>query len=312
MTLDPEIEWVLGLNAKADLPLLHTLTPQEARAQYEAVANKLDLPIVPMSMITERAIGRQSLYVKSRLYVPEETKSADPMLIWFHGGGWTIGSLETHDRVCRGLAAQGGCRVLSVNYRLAPEHPFPSAVEDALAVFHTVMSAPKTFGADPKRIAVGGDSAGGNLAAVLCHEAKAAGDPMPCLQMLIYPSVDIVGDYDSKERCKEGYLLTEEMTRWFVNHYLPNTKDRVDPRAAPLYYEDFTGLPQTHIQTAGYDPLQDEAAAYADKLRQAGVQVDHRHYPGLIHGYFNMAGSVKAAKVGFNRAASVLRQAFYN
>ena len=240
----------------------------------------------------------------------QKTGVEDPLLIYFHGGGWTIGDLDTHDRTCRYLAAQAGCRVLAVDYALAPENPFPAAVDDAMRVWRAVTSDPAEFGADASRIAIGGDSAGGNLAAVTTHLARAQGLPVPIFQMLIYPSTDLAGDYPSGTENADGFLLTGELIEWFVNHYIADVAKRSDPRASPLLFEDFSGLPPAFVQTAGYDPIRDQGTAYAEKLRGAGVPVDHRHYEDLIHGYLQLAGYIEPAKVALNDAAAALRAAF--
>ncbi len=308
--LDPQVAFVLQKAIEADLPPLSSLSAEAARAQYRNSAKVLDLPFAPMDMVTERAIGTESSYVQVRLYVPAQTGVADPLLSYFHGGGWTIGDLETHDRYCRTVAAQGGCRVLSVDYRMGPEHPFPAAVEDAMRVYRSVLASPEDFGADPARIAVGGDSAGGNLAAVICHQARRDGLPPPCFQLLIYPSVDLRGDYASRRAFGEDYLLTEASMQWFTDNYLPDRALLTDPRVSPLLSDDFAGQPPAFIQTAGYDPLRDEGYAYAARLREAGGSVEQRHYPGLIHGFIHLSSGVQAARTAVNDGIAALRQAF--
>ncbi len=317
MTIDPQIRWVLELIENSPLPPVYTLSPPAARAQYEATALKLDIDPVPMDSTVEIALGRESRFVRTRLYTPrsaspdaQEQAAADPLLIWLHGGGWTIGSLETADRTCRGLAAGAGCRVLSVDYALAPEHPFPAAVEDAILVWETACARAADYGFDPACMAVGGDSAGGNLAAVLCHEARAAGLPAPCFQLLIYPATDMTGGFPSRRACGRGYLLEEPHMAWFGDGYA-GAADRTDPRLSPLRYADFAGLPPAAVHTAGFDPLQDEGIAYADRLEAAGVPVVRRHYGGLIHGYFNMGGAVAAARAAFDDAVADLRAALH-
>lgn len=310
MTLDPQIRWVLDLIANSSYPPVYTLSPEAARAQYEEASVKLDIDPAPMDSIVEIALGRESRFVRTRLYTPRQTgprtERADPLLVWLHGGGWTIGSLDSYDRTCRGLAAQAGCRVLSVDYRLAPEHPFPAAVEDAMFVWETLQARTAEYGIDPARIAIGGDSAGGNLSAVLCHEARKAGLPLPCFQLLIYPATDMTNSFRSRKTFGEGYLLEKAHMAWFRNAYIHNVADD-DPRLSPLHYADFAGQPPAAVHTAGFDPLQDEGIAYADKLEAAGVPVVKRHYAGLVHGYFNMGGIVDAARAAFDDAAADLR-----
>ena len=312
MTIDPQIQWVLELIEKSPYPPVYTLSPPAARVQYDETAVKLDIEPAPMDSVVEIAIGRESRFVRTRLYTPRQTGHqtgrADPLLVWIHGGGWTIGSLDSYDRTCRGLAVGADCRVLSVDYALAPEHPFPAAVEDVMLVWETLHARAADYGFDPARIAVGGDSAGGNLSAVLCHEARAAGLPMPCFQLLIYPATDMVGGFPSRRTYANGYLLEQAHMTWFGDGYAGDA-DRTDPRMSPLRYGDFAGLPPAAVHTAGFDPLQDEGIAYADKLEAAGVPVVQRHYTGLIHGYFNMGGAVTAAKAAFDDAVADLRAA---
>jgi acetyl esterase len=267
----------------------------------------LDLPFAPMDMVTDRAIGTESDYFQVRLYVPGQSGATDPLLVYFHGGGWAIGNLDTHDRFCRAVAAQAGCRVLSVDYRLAPEHPFPAAVDDALRAYRAVLEDPAAFGADPARIAVGGDSAGGNLTAVVCHLAAGAGLPRPCFQLLVYPSVDLRGDYASRRAFGDRYLLTEDAMRWFTDLYLPDRALLTDPRVSPLLFDDFAGQPPAFVQTAGFDPLRDEGDAYAAKLAGAGVDVVHDRYPSMIHGFFGMSAITPVAEQAITNAAELLR-----
>ena len=314
MTIDPQIQWVLELIEKSPYPPVHTLSPPAARVQYDETAVKLDIEPAPMDSVVEIALGRESRFVRTRLYTPrqtpQQTGQADPLLVWIHGGGWTIGSLDSYDRTCRGLAVGADCRVLSVDYALAPEHPFPAAVEDVMLVWETLHARAADYGFDPARIAVGGDSAGGNLSAVLCHEARAAGLPLPRFQLLIYPATDMVGGFPSRRTYADGYLLEQAHMTWFGDGYSGDA-DRADPRMSPLRYPDFAGLPPAAVHTAGFDPLQDEGIAYAGKLEAAGVPVVRRHYTGLIHGYFNMGGAVTAAKAAFDEAATDLRAALH-
>lgn len=310
-TLDPEVAWVLQKAEEAGQPPLESLPPEGARAQYKENAKVLDLPFAPMDMVTDRAIGSESSYVQVRLYVPTQAGIVSPLLVYYHGGGWTIGDLDTHDRFCRTIAAETGCRVLSVDYRMGPEHPFPAAVDDAMRAYRAVIDDPAAFGTDPARVAVGGDSAGGNLAAVVCHLAVREALPAPCFQLLVYPSVDISGDYASRQALAKDYLLTDEMMRWFTRNYLPERSLVEDPRVSPLLFDDFKGQPPAFVQTAGFDPLKDEGVAYVEKLRAAGVAVEHRHYPGLIHGFIHLAAGVKAARAAVDEAIEALRGAFH-
>lgn len=311
MTLDPQMEWVLELIEKSPYPALHTVPPEEARRIFEETATKLDAEPAPMALVEDREIPGPGGGIPVRLYVPAETGVADPLLIYFHGGGWVVGSLETHDRVCRQLAAKSGIRVLSVDYRMGPEHKFPAAVEDAWAVLNHVGAHAATFGIDHRRIAVGGDSAGGNLAAVVTQMAKITAGTAPCFQLLIYPGTDMRGGYASRRELAEGYALTAKDIDYFRTHYLREDADALDPRASPLLRDALHELPPAHVQTAGYDPLKDEGIAYVEKMCGAGVPVEHKHYPGLIHGYFNMSGAIDAAKAALDDACAALRKALH-
>jgi acetyl esterase len=307
MSLDPEIAWVLEKAASAKLPPYETLTPAEARKLYARSANVLDVAVEPMEVAEDRLVAG----VPARLYAPAETGRPDPLMVYCHGGGWTIGSVATHDRLCRYLATLAGIRVLSVDYRLAPEHPAPAAFEDAWAVWREATHDPAAFGADSTRLIVGGDSAGGSLAALLAQRARDAGGRQPVLQVLFYPSTDLAGDHESIRRFGQGYLLTEPLIRWFLGHYVPDPAKRADPAVSPLRAATLAGLPRTHIQTAGYDPIQDEGEAYARALAEAGVAVEHRHFPGLVHGYAQLAGYAKAAKAALHDAAGAIRRAVH-
>lgn len=309
--LDPDLATILRSIAESGDPPLCSLPAVEARAQYKTNAKVLDVPFTPMDMVTDRAIGTESSYVQVRLYVPAQTGTADPLMVFFHGGGWTIGDLDTHDRFCRAAAARARCRVLAVDYRMGPEHPFPAAVDDAMRAYRAVIDDPAAFGADPARIAVGGDSAGGNLSAVVSHLARRDDMAVPCFQLLIYPSVDLRGDYASRRALGEDYLLTEDAMQWFTDNYLSDRGLLTDPRVSPLLFNDFTGQPPAFIQTAGFDPLKDEGLAYADKLGAAGVAVEHRHYSGLIHGYIHLSGGLSAARTAVDDAIGALRTAFH-
>jgi acetyl esterase/lipase len=227
--------------------------------------------------------------VPARLYVPPEAPTPSPLLVYFHGGGHVVGDLESHDPVCRFLAREAGVRVLSVDYRLAPEHPFPAAVDDALAAFRGVVAQAAGLGADPARIAVGGDSAGGNLAAVTAQLA-AADDVPPVFQLLIYPVCDYTREWPSYARFADGFFLTRAEMRWYRGHYLPDDADASDPRASPLAREDLSGLAPAYLTTAGFDPLRDEGEEYARRLRAAGVPVTLRRQAGTVHGFASMLG----------------------
>jgi acetyl esterase len=307
--LDRDAAWVVEKAAKTKLPPFEVQRAAAARAQYAVGAHILALPPAPMEAVEDRAVPGPAGPVPVRLYVPAFTGVADPLLVYLHGGGWTVGSIETHDRVARQLAALAGVRVLSVEYRLAPEHPYPAGLEDAEAAWRAVAADPAAFGADPARLAVGGDSAGGSLSAALCQRARDRGLARPRLQLLLYPSCDLVGDYASRRRFAAGYLLTDTVISWFVDNYVPDPARRGEAGASPLRAASLAGLPPAHIQTAGFDPIQDEGTAYARALAAAGVAVEHVHYPGLIHSYAQLAGRIRAARPALAKAAAALRRA---
>jgi acetyl esterase len=231
-----------------------------------------------------------------------------PALVYFHGGGWTIGDLDSHDVLCRQLALGARCAVFSVDYRLAPEHPFPAAVQDCLAATRYV--AENAARLNVRGIALGGDSAGGNLAAVVALLAGDAGAPQLAFQLLIYPATDQRCATPSQERNAQGYLLTRDAIRYFRRHYLPEERDWLDWRASPLLATNHANLPPALIITAGYDPLRDEGSAYADKLRAAGVKVAYREYADMVHGFVLFGGVLDSANAALVECAAALRSAF--
>jgi acetyl esterase len=227
--------------------------------------------------------------------------------VYLHGGGWVVCDLDTHDNVCRFLAREAGVLVLSVDYRLAPEHRFPAAVDDALAAFRFGAEHARDLGADPQALAIGGDSAGGNLAAVVSQLAVSDGERAPAFTLNIYPVTDLSEKRPSYRLFREGFLLTEAQMDWYRDHYLPDEAVALDPRASPLLAEDLSGLPPTYIATAGFDPLRDEGEAYGQRLREAGVPVALRRHPGLVHGFCNGVGSTRFGRAAMHEAAGALR-----
>ena len=310
MTLDPQLAEILAIAEKVGRPPLDVLPVAEARREYRKRADTFGLPPAEMAAIEERSVAGPAGAIPVRLYVPKQATTPASLLVFFHGGGWTVGDRDTHDRACRYLAQEARCRVASADYRLAPEHPFPAAVEDCWAAWSAIAGNAAAWGADARRIAVGGDSAGGNLAAVVSLLAKEKRASAPCFQLLIYPAVDMAGVHGSIERFGKGYLLTKPMIDCFMGYYTPDPSMRRDPRASPLLARDLASLPPAFVQTAGFDPLQDEGAAYAKALAAASVGVEHKHYPGLVHGYLQLAGYSKGARAAVDDAATALRKAF--
>jgi acetyl esterase len=233
--------------------------------------------------------------LRARHYAPASGGADRPLVVFFHGGGWVVGDLESHDQPCRLICRYADVHVLAIDYRLAPEHPFPAAVGDAVASFAWAVAHAAELGADPARIAVAGDSAGGNLAAVVAQATRDAGDTAPCAQLLIYPGADASRDRPSKDLFAEGYFLSRADMDWFLDQYCPGV-DRHDPRISPLLHPDLRGLAPAVVSTAAFDPLRDEGEAYASALREAGVPTVLRRAPGLVHAYFSMTGVHSASR----------------
>ena len=317
MPLNPKIEQVLELIARANRPPYHTLTAQEARASYERSAPILEIPSAPMFAVEDIAVPvRDGSTIRVRLYQPAEPSWAEPApaLVYYHGGGFTVGSVDTHDALCRMFARDAQCVVLSVDYRLAPEYTFPTAVNDAFDALNWLHANASLYGVDPARIAVGGDSAGGTLATVCAVQARDAGLPKLALQLLIYPGTSSHQQSASHARLAEGYLLSAETIQWFFQQYVRDPADRNDWRFAPLDGSrgapDFGGVAPAWIATAEYDPLSDEGAAYAQKLRAAGNEVTLECYAGMIHEFFKMGGFVPDVAKAHADAVRTLREAF--
>ncbi|HWI73662.1 MAG TPA: alpha/beta hydrolase [Baekduia sp.] len=261
---------------------------------------------LPLTVSDHRAPGRGG-DIPVRLYVPAATSAPGPLLVYFHGGGWVQGSIETHDASCRLLAHLSGVRVLSVDYRLAPEHPYPAAVQDAVSAYAWAADRAAMLGADPARLAVGGDSAGGNLAAVM---AQAARDderlPDACFQLLLYPVTDVAARAASYETYASGYLLTASGMDWFLGKYLPDVGRRVEPEASPLRAVSLAGLPPAYVATCVPDVLRDEGEEYARRLRAAGVVVATQRHD-QVHGFFNTS-AVRSSRAALAQVAGALRQ----
>lgn len=300
-TLDRQIQWLIHLEQRLGTPPLTGPSVAAARANFERSARLLS----PRDECPSRDLQVRGAEgpLPARLYEPPG--AGQGLLVFFHGGGWVIGSLESHDSVCRALARRSGQRVLAVDYRLAPEHPFPAPAEDALASYRWACDHAAELGVNPSRIAVGGDSAGGNLAAVVAQGP----DPKPCLQLLIYPGLDLVEETRSHELFVEGFLLAVADIRWFQDHHVPDVAQRSDLRASPGRATELAGLPPACVITAGFDPLRDEGRDFARRLQAAGVSTEDLCYPGLVHGFLHLAAAVPAADAALDDAARALRQA---
>jgi acetyl esterase len=311
MALDPQAQAVIDLVAKSGRPAYHTLAPKDARQLFRETRPASTPPAPEIGVVNNFVVERAGGTIPVRVYRPVGA-AADallPALVFFHGGGWVIGDLETHDVLCRQLTAEAGIEVVAVDYRLAPEAKFPGPVDDAWAATQWVVAGAARLGIDPKRIAVGGDSAGGNLAAVVALMARDAGAPSIAFQALLYPVTDVGAETKSYGDFADGYMLTRDSMRWFVDHYLPSKKDAVDWRVSPLRAKSLAGLPPALIVTAGFDPLRDEGEAYARALRDAGVRVDYICYGGMLHGFVPMGRLLDTGNRAVSHIAASLRQA---
>lgn len=306
-TLAPDLHVLIGLAEKAGGgSITGEGSPVAARRERRRdAAVTAARPPIQMQRVTELTIPGSAGPIGARHYVPPGTATPGPLLLYFHGGGWVVGDLDTHDGVCRFLAAAAGVSVLSVDYRLAPEHPFPAAIEDAWAAFAWLGANAGALGADPHRVAVGGDSAGANIAAVLCLLAREAGLGA-AMQLLIYPVADVVGG-ESRSRFAEGFLLTKADMDWFEDHYIPPGADPTDPRISILRAPDLSGLPPAYLCTAGFDPLRDEGEAFGKRLREAGVPVALVRHPGLTHTFANLTAISRSSRAAMLEAAGALR-----
>jgi len=367
MTLDPQAQKLLELVEQSGIPPYETLTPEAARRLYDKACDSAKGDPPEPFAVRNREIPGPAGRLQVRCYHSTDAGNL-PLVIFFHGGGFTIGSLDSHDAVCRQLCVDADCLVVSVAYRLAPEHRFPAALEDAYAASCWVAEHGEELGGDPQRLAVAGDSAGGNLAAVTCLLARENGFPDLCCQVLIYPGTDLTESMPSHQAFGEGYLLTGSLIDWFHGNYLGDfgefgdlrgLRDRgnhggdnpgnksgqipvngtktqpgitgtpgatslpretsgsehhaADPaywQASPLHADNHENLPPAHIITAGYDPLQDEGKAYADKLGAAGVSVSFRHYDNMMHGFITQPGYIDAAGDAIRSCAAQLQAAF--
>jgi acetyl esterase len=308
MPLDPQAQAVLSLMDFGALPDLATLEPATIRAALKS----LPVPgtVEPVAAVAERELpGPGGHGVRARIYTPE-TAGPAPVLMYFHGGGFCICDLDTHDGTCRALANAAGALVISVDYRLAPEAKFPAAPEDCYAATCWAAANAAEIGGDPERIAVAGDSAGGGLAAVVTLMARDRRGPKIAHQLLVYPVTNYAFDTESYEACAEGYMLTRDMMMWFWRHYLAQPEDGSSPMASPLRAKSLARLPPATILTAEFDPLRDEGEAYAKRLAEAGVATTLRRYEGMIHGFFSMPEAIDRARLAVREAAQDLRRAF--
>jgi acetyl esterase len=315
--LDPHFQAGIRVMSLLSEGEYEDMTLEQARLTVERSAftvsgDRIDLAVVkdlvlPLAGTDHPGDESARADLPARLYSPVHGDESLPMLVFFHGGGWVLGSIDSHDATCRYIARAGGLKVLSVDYRLAPEFLFPTAVDDALAAFRYVRDNADSLGVDPGRIAVGGDSAGGNLAAVVCQQTRDAGEKTPDFQLLFVPATNMSARTRAFELFGEGFFLTAENMEFYENTYLRSDDDRLDPRASPLLADDFSGLPPAHVATGGFDPLRDEGEAYARKMADAGVRVSLRRHPTLVHPFVNAVGATPLARAALSEAVGALR-----
>ncbi|MCJ0763304.1 alpha/beta hydrolase [Variovorax terrae] len=306
--LTPQMRSVIDRMARAGHPPLYTLTPQQAKAAYEAGAGVLEVPKAPLARVEDFSLpARDGAALPARLYAP--SREVLPVLLYFHGGGFTIGSIASHDVLCRELSRLAGCAVVSLDYRLAPEHRFPTATQDAWDALAWLAAQAPALGVDASRLAVGGDSAGGTLAAMCAVLARDAGLPL-ALQLLFYPGCAAHQDTPSHQRFAQGLVLEEPLITWFFNQYIRTPADRDDWRFAPLNAPDVDGVAPAWFGLAECDPLVDEGVMYADKLRAAGVAVDLEIYRGVTHEFIKMGRALPEARQAHADAARALQTAF--
>jgi acetyl esterase len=306
-TLDARTQWFLQLLVRSGQQPLHRLGVERARAEFDLFQPMMSGRPAPVGEIVDRTIAGPGGRLRVRIYRPAGSVARLlPTVLYLHGGGWVIGSLEAYDLPCRFFCARSGCAVVAVDYRLAPEHKFPAGLDDAVASFRWLAAHAEEMGIDADRIVVAGDSAGGTLAAVVAQLVRGEAHT-PCLQWLIYPATDLAAETPSHVSCGEGFLLTRADMEWFRGLYLNDPSDAADPRVSPLRAADLAGLPPALIFTAGLDPLRDEGQAYADKLTAAGVKTVHREFDSLIHGYVGMRGALQAAARAMDDMVAGLR-----
>ncbi|WP_422756145.1 alpha/beta hydrolase [Micromonospora sp. WMMD708] len=308
MSLDPQVVAYRAARAAAGTPPLYTQTLAEARAADLAAIRAGGGDVEPVHEVRDTTVPGPDGDLRVRVYRPAGDGPL-PTLVYFFGGGWTLGSVETADGICRRLANATGCQVVTVGYRLAPEHPFPAAVLDCHAATRWLAEHAAELGVDPDRLVVGGDSAGGNLAAAVTLLARAEGGPRLAGQLLVYPNTDQRAAPRPADD-QDPLLFNRHSVDWYRGHYLADPADAADPLASPLLADDLSGLPPALVVTAEHDPLRDEGQRYAQRLREAGVPVRATCYPGMIHGFFAMPGVFDAGRRAQDEAAAFLREVF--
>ncbi|WP_293235088.1 alpha/beta hydrolase [Mycolicibacterium sp.] len=306
-TLDTTLQFMLAAQRSAGVKgLVASSDVVVARSQLRKLSAMIDAGI--SVGVRDLSIPGPAGAIPVRHYTPVNTQGSEPLLVFFHGGGFVVGDLDTHDDLCRLMCRDAGVHVLAVDYRLAPEHPAPGAIEDCYAAYRWALEHAAELGADPSRVAVGGDSAGGNLSAVVSRLARDEGIALPALQLLLYPATNFAGDTRSKTLFADGFFLTKMDMDWFRDNYLAGSVlDVDDPRISPLLADDLSGLPPALVLTGGFDPLRDEGNQYADALAAAGVAVDHRQFGPLVHAFANFFPLGGASATATAEVVSALR-----
>ena len=304
--LDPQARALIDRMIEKGVPPTHTLTPEQARAFYRDRRGFTQPEPPAMAEVRDLSVGALRL----RLYRPHASGQALPVLLYLHGGGWTIGDLDTHDVLCRQLAREAGGAVVAVDYRMGPEHRFPAAVDDCVEAFRWVLAQAPDLQLDPRRTAVGGDSAGGNLAAALCLVQRDAGQPLPGFQLLIYPATDMRAVAPSHTTNGQGYMLTNDSIAWYRGNYIADAAQWTDWRASPLLAASHAGLPPALVLTAGFDPLRDEGLQYANALSAAGVPTQYVCFERQIHGFIAMGRVIEEAHTAVALCGAALRRAW--
>jgi len=311
LELELDTQVLLKLAERDPRPALTAGTaPAQARADLRRDVAQVKGPPIALEDVRDLTLAGAAGPLRGRLYVPPADPGADgpgSLVVFFHGGGWVAGDIDTHDQPCRLLALHSGARVLSVDYRLAPEHPFPAPVEDALAAFRDALGKADELGIEPGRTAVAGDSAGGHLAAVTALLAARDGGPAPAFQLLIYPVTDCLETSASRRTFAEGFLLTKDNMDWYEDRFLAAGGERGDPRVSPLHAPSLAGVAPAMVVTAGFDPLRDEGEAYARRLREAGVPCTLRRHPGSVHGFVHLLLAGTAAREALAEMGGALR-----
>ena len=311
MAIDPDTQAVLDMIRLAGRPPFETLTPAEAREAYSASRRILQLPPEDVAESRDATVAGPLGPIGIRLYRPAGTDASDvlPALVWYHGGGWLLGDLDSHDVACRRFANAVRCRVVSVDYRMAPEHVFPAAVNDSLEATKYVFEHAAELGIDPDRIAVGGDSAGGNLAAVMALMSRDGALPKVAFQLLVYPATDMMMTSVSSKTIGPGVPLTSATMKWFIDHYAKGHE--TDWRASPARVASVAGIAPALVLTCAHDPLRDEGIEYARRLEREGGRVVHLHYSDQIHGFISMGRMIRAADQAIDVMARVLKQTLW-